>query len=122
MKRLLTATVLLGAVAGCGGEDAQPLSATAFRDRANAICRDLQATNEKAFKGLDTSDREVVIKATNEVGKRTQDALAKLDDLEGPAASEAAIDRILEAGRSLGEATARQSEALASGKSDEAKR
>jgi hypothetical protein len=108
------------AVSGCGGESAEQLSATAYRDRANAICRALSRANEQALKDVDTGDRTALVKATQEVGRRTTKALADLDALEGPEASQAGVDRFLARAQEVREANGRRAEALASGDADEA--
>ena len=109
---------MLLATAGCGGSDSESLTADAYRDRANAICKGLNDANEKAFKDIDTDDQPALIRATEDIGKRTAKALEDLDALEGPAESEAAIDRILATGKALGEVNTRRTTALASGDKD----
>jgi hypothetical protein len=109
---------MLLATAGCGGSDSESLTADAYRDRANAICKGLNDANEKAFKDIDTDDQSAVIRATEDIGRRTAKALEDLDELEGPAESEAAIDRILATGKALGEVNTRRTTALASGDKD----
>ncbi|MDA0179314.1 lipoprotein [Solirubrobacter phytolaccae] len=115
MRRILSGAVAVLVVAGCGGES-ETLSADAFRERANAICKQLDEENQKAFKGIDTDDQEAMIRATEDLGARTQKALEDLGELEGPEASEAAVDRILSRAKALSEVNAK----LASGDAEAA--
>ncbi len=112
MSGTLAAATLL--IAGCGS-DAEPLSADAYRERANAVCKDLNAETEKAFAKIDTEDQEAMIRATEDLGRRTDKALEKLGELEGPEASEAAVDKLLSRAKKLGEVNAKRASALASG-------
>jgi hypothetical protein len=114
------AAAALLAMSGCGDDNAGQLSATAYRDRANAICRALTQANEQALKGIDTGDRSALVKATQEVGRRTTQALDDLDALEGPDASQAGVDRFLARAQEVREANGRRAEALASGDTDKA--
>ena len=113
---------MLLSAAGCGDSGSEPLSATAYRERANAICRELKQANEKAFAGLDTDDESALMRATEEVGRRTTKALDDLGELEGPAASEAGVDRLLARAEELREANTRQSKAISTGTTDAAER
>lgn len=113
---IMMASVLVG-LAGCGDsdDDGPPLSASAYRDRANALCREATEANEAAFKGIDQDDASAVAKATAEIGRRTEKSLDELDDLEGPDAAEASMDRFLDITERYTEAAQRQSDALAKG-------
>lgn len=101
---------------GCGGSE--PLSADAFRQQANAICKNLNAETEKAFAKIDTEDQDAMIEATEDLGRRTDQALEELGDLEGPEASEAAIDKLLATAKRLGEVNAKRASGDASAEAD----
>lgn len=108
--------LVVGALAtGCGGDDddGPSLSASAFRAKADAICRDVSTANETALKGIDRDDTSAIAKAAQIVARRTEAALDALDDLEGPDSEEAAIDRFLDRAEQFGDAAKRQSDALA---------
>lgn len=116
IRALAVAGALLGALAGCGGEDeGEQLSATAFRDRANAICRELKAANERTLADADRDDREAMLRATEQVGERTDDALEDLAALAGPDASEALRDRFLARAEEAREAVLARGDAARSG-------
>ena len=74
------AATMVFSVAGCGG-DSEPLSADAFRQRANAICKNLNAETEKAFAKIDTKDQDAMVRATQDLGERTDKALEQLGEL-----------------------------------------
>jgi len=113
MSGALAATIL---AAGCGGSEA--LSADAYRQRANTICKNLNAETEKAFAKIDTKDQDAMIKATEDLGRRTDKALQDLGDLEGPEASEAAVDKLLATAKRLGEVNAKRASGDASAEAD----
>jgi len=117
----LAATMVFSA-AGCGGGDSEPLSADAFRQRANGICKNLNAETEKAFAKIDTKDQDAMVRATQDLGLRTDKALEQLGELEGPEASEAAIDTLLSRAKALGEVNAKRASALSSGDADAAEK
>lgn len=113
MAAAATAAVL---AAGCGGDDGgEELSATAFREQANAVCADLEKANEKTFDGVDSDDRDAVVKAGEEAGRRAEQALDDLGALDGPEESEALVDRFVARAREMGEAIERQGQALRDG-------
>ena len=113
MSGALAATIL---AAGCGGTD--ELSADAYRQQANTICKNLNAETEKAFAKIDTKDQDAMIKATEDLGRRTDKALQDLGDLEGPEASEAAVDKLLATAKRLGEVNAKRASGDASAEAD----
>jgi len=117
----MTGIMLLSGV-GCGGNGGEPLPATEYRDRANAICRDLSRTNTRAFERVDVEDRSAVARATEEIGRRTEQALDDLGVLEGPEASEAGVDRFLARAQELRAANMRRADAVSSGDADAAER
>lgn len=118
--------IMMGSVvlAGCGGDDDDrpPLSAAAFRERANAICGDLQRANDAAAAKAGADDEAALARVAREAGERMRAALERLDDLEGPEREEAELDRFLDRADAFGEAVERQSEALRKGDADASRR
>jgi hypothetical protein len=78
--------------------------------------------NEKAFAGVDVDARSAVIRTTEEVGRRTAEALDDLGELKGPAASEAGVDRLLARAQELRRVNTRRADAVSSGATDAAER
>lgn len=117
VRRLFAVASLAVLVAGCGGgggdDDTAPLSTSAFRAKANQICRDAQQANEDALKAVDRDDTSALAQATQAAGQRTRDALSALDDLEGPDTAEDQVDRLVSRAEDFGDALQRQADALA---------
>lgn len=92
------------ALAGCGGDDdSAALGAGEYTQQANAICAKLKREQLEVFKDLDSKDRDAMIEATREAGERTQAALEELEDLDGPDATEAQVERLVDKSRALGD-------------------
>ena len=110
-----TALAVLGLAVGCGGEEQAELSATAFRERANAICRENEEAGEQALRGVDRDDPQAMLRATEEAGRSAEKAKRELGDLDGLEASEALVDRFLARADELAETYRSRVEAAQSG-------
>jgi hypothetical protein len=105
MKRLLLTLVFASvALAGCGGGDDDALSASEFKQQANAICKagskKLDTAAEKAFGGLGEneapSDEAMKSFLEDDFKPNIKSQISDLRDLDGPGDVEADLDGILD--------------------------
>jgi hypothetical protein len=98
---LLAATIGLGALSGCGGDDS--ISKADFVKKANAICRKGDADLQKATSGLgQNSSKDEVVSAIKD--KVVPNIQGQIDDIRGlgfPKADKDKLDGILDDAESV---------------------
>jgi len=94
--RFAGACIVVVVIAGCGGGGR--LSASEFRSKANAICKDYDARIKRASAGINGSDPKVIASALDKVIPLVEQGEGKLRKLKPPGELQSDWDRWLKLG------------------------
>ena len=89
-------SVVVGALAGCGGGDSKPLSAAELVQRADEICGKERSSFDR-IQAHPPPNASVAADQTDELIKVTQDANSQLRDLKPPEELQSAYNQYLDA-------------------------